>query len=76
MQFCMKLTVLQRSPPEMEIYYNERYLTALGAAPRCKKSLVVLSRLIGPILFSALHFAGNLIRVAIIITATTPHIVQ
>ena len=41
MQFCMKLTVLQRSPPEMEIYYNERYLTALGAAPRCKKDLIL-----------------------------------
>ena len=26
-------------PPKMEIYYNERYLTALGAAPRCKNSV-------------------------------------
>ena len=24
-------------PPKMEIYYNDSYLTALGAAPRCKK---------------------------------------
>ena len=24
-------------PPKMDIYYNDSYLTALGAAPRCKK---------------------------------------